>query len=59
MIDRYCSIEMFTENDETVYGTIKNKLLVDGIPFANLISIPSDSAAYMRGKSNGFLEEMK
>ena len=50
----YGSIEMFLVNAQTVYNAVICKLQEDDIPLENLMTILSDSAAYMRGKENGF-----
>ena len=55
----YGSIEMFLVNAQTVYNAVICKLQEDDIPLENLMTILSDSAAYMRGKANGFQAKMK
>ena len=49
----YMSVSMAVVNAETLYNCIMNKLKEDDISHANLISILSDSANYMRGKTSG------
>ena len=55
----YACVEMFTVNATTVYEAVTGLFERDGIPMANLVSILSDSAAYMRGCKNGFQQKMK
>ena len=57
--DHYCSLEMTTVNAATVHEAVTTQMNADGIPLENLISILSDSAAYMRGRHNGFHEKIK
>lgn len=55
----YATLELTIVNATTVYEAVKGKLDSDGIPLVNLISILSDSAAYMRGATNGFQAKMR
>ena len=55
----YCTIEMTIVNAASVYEAVQGKLSADKIPLQNLISILSDSAAYMRGAQSGFQARMK
>ena len=50
---------MFLVNAQTVYNAVICKLQEDDVPLENLMTILSDSAAYMRGKANGFQAKMK
>ena len=55
----YASVEMIIVNASTVYAKVTEILQADEVPLTNLISILSDSAAYMRGKKNGFQAKIK
>lgn len=56
----YASLEMTIVNAETVFTTVVDQFKDDDIPFEkNLVSVLSDSAAYMRGEKNGFQKKMK
>ena len=50
----YMSIPMTVVNAETLHKCIISSFEKDGIPLSNLISVLSDSANYMRGKTSGF-----
>lgn len=50
----YRAIEMTVVNVDTVHDAIIESFEEDNIHLQNLISILSDSAAYMRGRNNGF-----
>ena len=53
----YASIQMTVVNAQTVYEAVLNKFKTDDIPLINLVSVLSDSAAYMCGNKNGFQEK--
>lgn len=57
--NHYASVAMTTVNSDTVHTAVKQQLVEDGIPFENLVSVLSDSAAYMRGCENGFQKKLK
>ncbi|GFO24470.1 hypothetical protein PoB_005097500 [Plakobranchus ocellatus] len=55
----YSSVELTVVNAETVFQALMQELRKDGIPLENIVSILTDSAAYMAGRINGFLAKMK
>jgi len=55
----YASVEMSVVNADTVYSTVLNKFREDDISLDNLVSVLSDSAAYMRGCKTGFQTKLK
>ena len=55
----YSAIELFSVNAETVHNAVKQQFTEDGLTFENLISVLSDSAAYMRGEYSGFYVRLK
>lgn len=55
----YASIEMVVVNANTVFEAVRDRFIHDEIPFTNLISVLSDSAAYMRGSLNGFHAKLR
>ena len=57
--DLYFSVEMTVVNAETVFEAVRNKFMEDQIPLTNLVSVLSDSAAYMRGSISGFQARLK
>ena len=48
------SIVLKTVSAKTVHDVVCEVFDKEGIPYTNLISVLSDSAAYMRGKTSGF-----
>ena len=55
----YTSIEMTIVNSETVFNAVMDQFRSDDIPMANIISVLSDFAAYMRGSVNGFQAKLR
>ena len=55
----YTSIEMTTVNATTVHAAVTGRFAEDGIPLENLMSSLSDSAAYMRGCTNGYETKLR
>ncbi|XP_035828664.1 uncharacterized protein LOC118478686 [Aplysia californica] len=50
---------MTVVNADTVYSAVINKFKDDDICLTNIVSVLSDSAAYMRGSKNGFQAKLK
>ena len=55
----YASIQMSVVNASTVFEAVLGKFRQDEIPLSNLVSVLSDSAAYMRGSLNGFHAKLR
>lgn len=55
----YSALELFTVNAESVFSALVSKMKEDDIPLKNLMSVLSDSAAYMRGCNNGVFKKLK
>lgn len=55
----YASIEMTIVNATTVFEAVREQFSKDEIPLSNLISVLSDSAAYMRGCHSGFFKKIQ
>ena len=55
----YASIQMSVVNASTVFEAVLGKFRHDEIPLSNLVSVLSDSAAYMRGSLNGFHAKLR
>ena len=53
MVDHYKSIECIEVNTEQILAKIDALFSGDEIPWENLISDLTDSAAYMKGKKSG------
>ena len=50
---------MSVVNASTVFEAVLGKFRQDEIPLSNLVSVLSDSAAYMRGSLNGFHAKLR
>ncbi|XP_072181906.1 uncharacterized protein [Diadema setosum] len=59
IVHHYVSLQLTTVNANTVFHAVKKALEEDEIPFTNVVSSLSDSAAYMRGSKTGFEKRLQ
>ncbi|KAJ8026118.1 hypothetical protein HOLleu_33867 [Holothuria leucospilota] len=59
VVQHFTSVSLTVVNANTVFQAVKESFAKDGIPLKNIISSLSDSAAYMRGKHNGFEAKLR